>query len=58
MPGVASSNYDVSADGDRFLMVREEPAPPSTQVVVVLNWVEELKAKMRARAEAQASSRP
>jgi serine/threonine-protein kinase len=58
MPGVASSNYDVSADGERFLMVREEPAPPSTRIVVVLNWVEELKAKMRARAEAQASSRP
>jgi serine/threonine-protein kinase len=58
MPGVASSNYDVSADGERFLMVREEPTPPSSRIVVVLNWTEELKAKMRARAEAQASPRP
>jgi len=39
-------NYDVSPDGKRFLMVKESPAvtratPP--QLVVVQNWVEELK---------------
>ena len=39
--------YDVTADGQRFLMVREgagsegEAAPVS--IVVVENWVEELK---------------
>jgi len=39
-------NYDVSADGRRFLMIKEvtsgeDAAPPS--LVVVLNWFEELK---------------
>ena len=38
-------HYDVSRDG-RFLMVRGPegpPAPPVTQMVLVLNWFEELK---------------
>jgi len=38
-------NYDVSPDGQRFLMlkpVEEEQAVP-TQINVVLNWTEELK---------------
>jgi serine/threonine-protein kinase len=37
--------YDVSADGQRFLMIKLEPGPPATasSVVVVLNWFEELK---------------
>jgi eukaryotic-like serine/threonine-protein kinase len=38
-------NYDVSSDGQRFLMLKpteqEQPAP--TQINVVLNWTEELK---------------
>jgi eukaryotic-like serine/threonine-protein kinase len=49
MPGVASSSYDVSADGERFLMVRENAPPDATRIVVVLNWAEEVKAKERAR---------
>lgn len=49
MPGVTSSNYDVTADGKRFLMVRDDDtAIFATKIVVVLNWVEELKAKMSA----------
>lgn len=53
MPGVSSSNYDVSADGQRFLMVRDEDQTAfSTKIVVVLNWVEQLKAIERARADA------
>jgi serine/threonine-protein kinase len=43
-----SSNYDVSLDGQRFLMVKpneqEQTAP--TQINVVLNWFEELKQKV------------
>lgn len=51
MPGVSSSNYDVTADGQRFLMVKEQAeALSSTTVVVVLNWLEELKARARANA--------
>jgi dipeptidyl aminopeptidase/acylaminoacyl peptidase len=37
-------NYDVSGDGQRFLMVKEsEDHSAETQLVVVLNWFEELK---------------
>lgn len=32
-------DYDVSRDGQRFLMIKENPA----SIVVVLNWLEELK---------------
>ena len=36
--------YDVSLDGQRFLMVQAaEPDQPATQINVVLNWFEELK---------------
>jgi len=39
-------SYDVSPDGQRFLMIKniegsDQAAPPS--IVVVLNWAEELK---------------
>jgi eukaryotic-like serine/threonine-protein kinase len=40
-----SRSYDVSADGQRFLMVRQvdiPPAPP-TRMVLVQNWFEELR---------------
>jgi serine/threonine-protein kinase len=43
--GYARPNYDVSPDGQRFLMVKpveQEQAAP-TQINVVLNWTEELK---------------
>jgi eukaryotic-like serine/threonine-protein kinase len=43
-----SHNYDVSADGQRFLMLKpaeaSETAP--TQINVVLNWFEELKRRV------------
>ena len=44
-PGTPHRNYDVSRDG-RFLMLLEgerPPAPAATQMVLVLNWFEELK---------------
>jgi serine/threonine protein kinase len=41
-----STAYDVSADGQRFLMVkRTEQAASVTQINVVINWFEELKQK-------------
>ena len=44
MPGATASNYDVTADGRRFLMIRDaDQGAMSTRVVVVLNFVEELK---------------
>jgi hypothetical protein len=43
-----SPNYDVSADGQRFLMLKPadtgESAP--TQINIVLNWFEELKRRV------------
>ena len=43
--GYARANYDVSPDGQRFLMVKpvEQKSAPLTQIHVVLNWSEELK---------------
>ncbi len=39
------ANYDVSSDGQRFVMVQagQEQQEPVTQINVVLNWFEELK---------------
>jgi hypothetical protein len=54
MPGVASSNYDVTADGQRFLMVRDDDDITARRIVVVLNWVEELK-RIVARDPARAN---
>jgi Tol biopolymer transport system component len=44
---LAGTAYDVSPDGQRFLMVKEtEQATSITQINVVLNWFEELKEKV------------
>ena len=41
------SDFDVAADGQRFLMVKEiERAQSSAQINVVLNWLEELKRRV------------
>jgi len=40
----SSPNYDVSADGQRFLMLK--PIEQAAQINVVLNWFEELKQKV------------
>jgi hypothetical protein len=36
-------NYDVSLDGTRFLMVKAERTAASSQLVVILNWFQELE---------------
>ncbi len=36
-------NYDISPDGQRFVMVEASEQPARTQIHVVLNWFEELK---------------
>ena len=45
--------YDVARDGQRFVMIKELPPPPGQSAVptgpsfiVVLNWPEELKARV------------
>jgi serine/threonine-protein kinase len=44
-PGVTSSNYDVTADGKRFLMIKDDDQDraASTEMVVVLGWVDEVR---------------
>jgi Tol biopolymer transport system component len=48
------ANYDISPDGRRFVMVEEvrasnSGAPAAPQIQVVLNWFEELKARVPAK---------
>ena len=40
--------YDVMPDGDHFVMLKrdEEPAMPVSQIVLVQNWFEDLKARV------------
>jgi serine/threonine-protein kinase len=47
--GGQGRNYDAAADGQRFVMVKEPPsiAVRSLPITVVLNWVEELRAKVK-----------
>lgn len=50
MPGPASSNYDVTPDGQRFLMVQDDLSwAPSNRIVVVLNWTDELRKLMPSK---------
>jgi eukaryotic-like serine/threonine-protein kinase len=37
------TNYDVSSDGRRFLMIKGENETPNTDLQLILNWSEELK---------------
>jgi hypothetical protein len=40
----ATPNYDVTADGQTFFLVRNPAdSSPATEVRVILNWFEELK---------------
>jgi eukaryotic-like serine/threonine-protein kinase len=46
---LTSPNYDVSPDGQRFLMLKPDEQTSSsaaTQIVVVQNWFEELKRRV------------
>ena len=50
----AGRHYDVSADGQRFLLLKDAPPPDgqkpaAPEIHVVLNWQEELKAKLPAK---------
>jgi Tol biopolymer transport system component len=49
-PGATSSNYDVTSDGNRFLMIKDpnEGRFASRSIVVVLGWAEELRRVAKA----------
>jgi hypothetical protein len=43
-PGVTSANYDVTYDGQRFLMVKDNSQDVvGREIVIVQGWAEELK---------------
>jgi hypothetical protein len=43
-PGLTSSNYDVSPDGEHFLMIKDDDrdSSASTEMVLVQDWASEL----------------
>ena len=48
-PSAPGRSHAVSPDGERFYVVQSlpiPPLPPVTHINVVLNWLEELKAKV------------
>ena len=47
LTGAGHQSYDVSRDGRAFLMLQRET---SEELIMVLNWSTELRAKMRARS--------
>jgi hypothetical protein len=52
--GLDLRGYDISPDGQRFLMIKDAPAEQTStttpaSMVVVLNWFEELKARVPAK---------
>jgi hypothetical protein len=54
VPNATGRHYDVSADGQRFLLIKEAPTPsgqkaPTPEIHFVLHWAEELKAKMQTK---------
>jgi Tol biopolymer transport system component len=42
-------SFDVSPDGQRFLMLRETTPTDRNELIVVQNWVEEMKGRARGR---------
>jgi hypothetical protein len=44
-PGSAFPQYDATADGKNFVMI-EDPGSRPTQIHIVQNWFEELKARV------------
>jgi Tol biopolymer transport system component len=43
--------YDVSPDGQRFLMIEETGSTTAAQINVVLNWAEELKRRVPVKTK-------
>ncbi len=41
--GAFGRTYDISPDGERFLMIKESAGGDSTEFILILNWFEELK---------------
>ena len=48
---IGHQHYDVSPDGERFLMIKHGRPTGPNQVNVILNWFEELEAKAPVEPE-------
>ena len=44
VPG--NTNWDISPDGQRFLMIKETDEVAANEIIVVQHWFEELKARV------------
>ena len=44
--GLFGRSYDISRNGERFLMIKESAGVDSTEFITVINWFEELKARV------------
>jgi hypothetical protein len=44
-PGAVNHPYDVSADGQRFLVNAKQTDSEPREIIVIQNWAEEFKAK-------------
>ena len=45
------NEFDVTADGQRFVMIDTSNNPTPTQIEVIVNWFEELKRKVPAKSQ-------
>ena len=43
-------DFDVSTDGQRFLLIYTDPALRPTRLDIIVNWVEELRARLTAQS--------
>jgi Tol biopolymer transport system component len=43
LTSASGRTYDISPDGRRFLVVKQPATRPSTNIVIVQNWLEELR---------------
>ena len=41
--GSWARTYDISPDGERFLMIKESAGSDSTEFITVINWFEEIE---------------
>jgi hypothetical protein len=55
---LASRTYDISSDGQRFLFVKRSTNQVTPQIVVVQNWLEELRRLVRRDKSHMRDSRP
>ena len=42
----AGANYDVAKDGRRFVMIERNEVPAPRQIVLIVNWLEELRRRV------------